>query len=91
VVTKDDLVLRTLLSTLNLLADRWLNLTRELKCIEKKLKELPQSSATQLLEQFGVGPYAAATLMVAAGDNPQRLNQGGSRGAHNALWTVALI
>jgi transposase len=75
VVTKDDLVLGTLLSTLNLLADRWLSLTKELKCIEKQLKELTKSSATRLLEQFAVGPYVAATLMVAAGDNPQRLKK----------------
>lgn len=32
-------------------------------------------AAPNLLEQFGVGPYVAATLLVAAGDNPERLKK----------------
>jgi len=66
---------QTLLDMLKLLAFRWQNLTDELKLIDKQLKKLTKKAAPNLLEQFGVGPYVAATLMVAAGDNPERLKK----------------
>lgn len=66
---------QTLLDMLKLLAYRWQNLTDELRLIDKKLKKLTKLAAPNLLEQFGVGPYVAATLMVAAGDNPERLKK----------------
>ncbi|MBZ0098717.1 MAG: transposase, partial [Taibaiella sp.] len=72
---EDDLNLKTLSSMLKLLADRWLRLTEELKLIGQQLGELTKTSASHLLGQFGVGPYVAATLMVAAGDNPLRLKK----------------
>ena len=37
------------------------------------LAELVTATAPSLIEVFGVGPYSAALLLVAAGDNPQRL------------------
>lgn len=70
-----SLQIQTLLSTLSLLANRWLSLTEELKIIDKQLKKLTKTAAPHLLEQFGVGPYVAATLMVTAGDNPERLKK----------------
>jgi len=66
---------QTLLDMLKLLAFRWQNLTDELRLIDKHMKKLTQMAAPNLLEQFGVGPYVAATLLVAAGDNPERLKK----------------
>ncbi|RZG12155.1 IS110 family transposase [Pseudoalteromonas sp. CO342X] len=65
----------TLISMLQLLAERWMMLSQELKTIDKKLKALTNSAASTLLEQYGVGSYVAATLLVAAGDNPERLKK----------------
>ena len=69
----DNLQTQTLVSMLELLAKRWQSLTEELKLIDKNLLKLTRTAAPHLLEQFGVGPYVAATLMVTAGDNPERL------------------
>jgi transposase len=71
----DSTRLETLSSMLRLLAMRWLNLTEELKLIEKQLKKLTKTSASQLISRYGVGPYVAATLLVTAGDNPERLRK----------------
>lgn len=65
----------SLVSMLHLLASRWRFLAAELKEIDKQIKSLTVSSAPTLMQQFGVGSYVAATLMVAAGDNPQRLKK----------------
>lgn len=65
----------SLISMLQLLSSRWRFLTVELKAIDKQIKSLTASSAPTLMQQFGVGSYVAATLMVAAGDNPQRLKK----------------
>src|SRR5207237_7221454 len=37
------------------------------------LRELTKRAGRRVLAQFGVGPQTAATLLVTAGDNPQRL------------------
>lgn len=62
-----------LTSTLRLLAKRWLLLKAELKELDSELEQLTLAFAPSLREQFGVGPLTAATLIVAAGDNPERL------------------
>jgi len=62
-----------LTSTLRLLAKRWLLLKAELKEIDSQLEQLTLAFAPNLREQFGVGPLTAATLIVVAGDNPERL------------------
>jgi transposase len=62
-----------LTSTLSLLAKRWLLLKAELKELDSQLEQLTLAFAPNLREQFGVGPLTAATLIVAAGDNPERL------------------
>jgi transposase len=62
-----------LTSTLRLLAKRWLMLRTELKELESELEQLTLQFAPNLRKQFGVGPLTAATLIVAAGDNPERL------------------
>ena len=63
----------TLATTLRLLAKRWLYLTEELKELDKTLDQLTRCGAKRMLEQFGVGPQTAATLLAVAGDNPERL------------------
>jgi transposase len=72
---ESHLLEETLISMLNLLALRWEALSKELKTIDKQLKKLTSSAAATLLEQYGVGSYVAATLLVAAGDNPERLKK----------------
>jgi transposase len=67
------MLLRTLTSTLRLLAKRWLMLAAELKEFDARLEQLTRQSAPHLREQFGVGPQTAATLIAVAGDNPERL------------------
>jgi transposase len=62
-----------LTSTLRLLAKRWLMLRAELKELDTELEQLTLKFAPNLRKQFGVGPLTAATLIVAAGDNPERL------------------
>lgn len=67
-------LLRTLTTSLRLLANRWLMLATELKEIDAMLDTLTSHSAPHLREQFGVGPQTAATLIAVAGDNPERLH-----------------
>ena len=55
------------------MAKRWLYLTEELKELDKTLDQLTRRGAKRMLEQFGVGPQTAATLLAVAGDNPERL------------------
>jgi transposase len=55
------------------LARRIRALTREVKDIDRMLKELIEQTAPELLEVYGVGPDGAATLLVTAGDNPERI------------------
>ena len=62
-----------LTSTLRLLAKRWLMLKAELKELDAELEKLTLEFAPNLRAQFGVGPLTATTLIVAAGDNPERL------------------
>lgn len=61
-------------TTLRLLAKRWLTLASELKELDAALEHLTSDSAPNLRAQFGVGPQTAATLIAAAGDNPERLD-----------------
>jgi transposase len=64
------------------LARRWLYLDSEVKELDQQLQELIKLAAPRLLAEPGVGPGSAARLLVAAGDNPQRL---GSDAAFAAL------
>ena len=62
------------LATLRTLARRVLHLDTELlEWTAAELEPLITGFAPQLLEVFGVGVDTAATLLVAAGDNPDRL------------------
>jgi transposase len=59
--------------TLKLLAERWAALSAELVELDAYLAPLLASAAPHLLATHGVGPDTAAALLVAAGENPERL------------------
>lgn len=59
--------------SLKLLAGRILELEQEIAQLDDLLQDLLQSTAPRLLAVRGVGPEAAGALLVAAGDNPQRV------------------
>jgi transposase len=61
------------LYTLRLLAHRIQQLTAEARELEKRIRDAVTSHSPQLLERVGVGPDCAAALLIAAGDNPERL------------------
>lgn len=58
---------------LRALARRWQQLTRELQELDAAIAPLVHMAAPRLLTRFGVGPLTAATLLITAGDNPERL------------------
>ena len=68
----DDVLDATLL-TLQLLAERIQQLTAQVDDLKRRLAGLVQSHAPQLLERVGDGPDSAITLLITAGDNPERL------------------
>jgi transposase len=71
----DGPAVAALKSTLRLLARRWWTaLHAELGTLDAALARLTRRAAPRLTAQFGVGPQTAATLLVTAGDNPQRLH-----------------
>lgn len=55
------------------LARRIRALTKEVNEIDRMLRELVKQTAPELLDVYGVGPDGAATLLVTAGDNPERI------------------
>ncbi|MCN0154362.1 IS110 family transposase [Salinispora arenicola] len=67
------------------LTRRVLALTDEARALQQQLSATITASAPQLLEQHGVGPDTAAALLIAAGDNPDRL---ANRAAFAALCGV---
>ncbi|EOD5385522.1 transposase, partial [Vibrio parahaemolyticus] len=64
-----------LMISLVLLAQRWNFLNEQVKKLDKALKKLTLSAAQDLVSRFGVGANVAATLLVAAGDNANRLRK----------------
>ncbi|MFE6946691.1 IS110 family RNA-guided transposase [Streptomyces chartreusis] len=59
--------------TLRLLARRIQQLTAEAKELARRLTKAVHRSHPRLLDIVGVGPDSAAALLIAAGDNPERL------------------
>ncbi|PBC70324.1 transposase [Streptomyces sp. TLI_235] len=59
--------------TLRLLACRVQNLSEEVKELTRRTTKAVRACRPQLLELVGVGPDSAAVLLIAAGDNPERL------------------
>jgi transposase len=64
--------------TLRLLARRALSLTEEIDELNKKMTKVISTHCPKLLERKGIGPDCAAELLIAAGDNPDRLSTEGS-------------
>jgi len=56
------------------LARRYRQLSVEIRDLRKQLERLIRSVAPILVDTFGVGPDTAATLLVGAGDNAERLH-----------------
>jgi transposase len=73
-----DPVLFTTNMVIRGLARRIQGLNNEMATIDAMLGELVAEVAPSLLELYGVGVDAAATLLVTAGDNPERLRSEGS-------------
>jgi transposase len=70
------------------LARRYRQLTAEVQSLEAELDRLTLMTAPALVDAFGVGPDTAASLLVTAGDNPERLK---SEAAFAALCGVSPI
>jgi transposase len=64
--------------TLRVLARRWQDLADEITMLDAHLDELTAEAAPTLRAINGVGPQNAATLLAAAGDNPNRLRSAAS-------------
>ena len=56
------------------LARRYRRLSDKLRDLESEIGRLTRSVAPSLVDAFGVGPDTAATLLIAAGSNPDRLH-----------------
>lgn len=59
---------------LKLLADRIQHLTGEIDNLNKRIAAGVEAHFPGLLDTHGVGPDSAATLLISAGDNPDRLS-----------------
>jgi transposase len=59
-------------------AGRWLRLSQEITEFDVQLERLVATAAPALLAVKGVGIHTAAVLLVAAGDNPERLRSEGA-------------
>lgn len=64
-----------LMISLVLLAQRWSFLNDQVKTLDQALKRLTLNTAQSLVSRFGVGVNVAATLLVTAGDNANRLKK----------------
>jgi transposase len=60
------------------LARRAQYLAAQIKLLDRQLRPLVTATAPQLIARHGVGPDTAGSLLVAAGDNPDRLTKEGA-------------
>jgi transposase len=67
-------VARTARYTLRLLARRIVSLTKEIDDLDARLTATIGKHTPELIQRNGVGPDTAAALLIAAGDNPDRLH-----------------
>jgi len=70
------------------LARRCQTLDAQIARLDRRLDTLVAQAAPRLIEVFGVGTHTAATLLVCAGDNPERLS---SSAAFAALCGAAPV
>lgn len=68
-----NVVIAATKASLSSLAQRVQQLDEELAELDARILDLLKATAPDLLEVFGVGPDTAASLLLTAGDNPQRL------------------
>jgi transposase len=68
-----DPILATTKLALKKLARRFLDLDAEIKDLNRRLDELVAATAPAMVARRGIGTHTAATLLVTAGDNPDRL------------------
>ncbi len=73
-----DSLLATTKHALKILARRFRDLDAEIKQLDRQLDHLVQATAPRLVARHGIGTHTAATLLVTAGDNPERLRSEGS-------------
>ena len=73
IAADDDTVAGITRLTLRDLAQRVLFLDERLDVVDKRLRRITTASAPALVALHGVGPDTASTLLLAAGDNPERL------------------
>ncbi len=59
-------------------ARRYRDLSREIQALDRKTTRLVAVAAPSLLALPQVGPETASVLLIAAGDNPQRLRSEGA-------------
>lgn len=71
--TASDVLARARQQALRALARRWQQLSLELRELDAVIAQLATAAAPHLIARFGVGPLTAATLLLTAGDNPERL------------------
>jgi hypothetical protein len=64
---------KSVVFTLRLLAQRIKALKAEAYTLHVQIRELVAEHVPELLEQNGVSPDSAAALLIAAGDNPERI------------------
>jgi len=69
-----DPILFTTNTVIRNLARRIQALNTEIRTIDQMLTQLLSATAPSLLELYGVGPDTAASLLVTAGDNPERIS-----------------
>jgi len=74
VAAEDDSLAAITRLTLRELAQRVLFLDERLTAVTSRLRRITTAVAPQLVELHGVGPDTASTLLLAAGDNPERLS-----------------
>ncbi|WP_329461187.1 IS110 family transposase [Streptomyces sp. NBC_01431] len=74
--------------TLRLLASRIRHLTEEINDLTRRITSAITSYAPKLLDCYGVGPDTAAALLIAAGDNPDRM---GGEASFAALCGVSPV
>jgi transposase len=72
-VDRGDATATATVHTLRQLGRRIQYLAEEIREFERRIAAAVASTAPRLLDLHGIGPDAAATLLITAGDNPQRL------------------
>lgn len=84
----EESVLQATRITLGLLAGRIGQLSEQIREVDARLARLVECYAPPLLEVVGIGPDTAVALLIAVGDNPERL---GSEVSFAALCGVSPV